>query len=193
MKRALPGLVAVGCLLALPLMAAEWIVDLAHSRIGFAVRHMLLSNVNGHFKDFSVTITGDEADPLKASVKATIQVASIDTGITKRDEHLRGKDFFDAATHPEITFTSTSVRQEGDGYVISGKFTMRGVSREIQFPFQFQGKLTDPSGKTRAGFSARTELNRKDYGVSWSQKLDGGGLVVGETVKVDIELEMVRQ
>lgn len=122
----------------------------------------------------------------------SIKVASIDTKDAKRDEHLRSPDFFDVGTHPAITFKSKKIEKTDNGVVAVGDLTMRGVTKEIRIPFEFAGTIDDPYGNTRLGLSARTSLNRQDYGVSWSKKLDAGGLVVGDDVEIMIEIEAIK-
>jgi len=125
-------------------------------------------------------------------VNVTIKVASIDTANDKRDEHLRNPDFFDAAAYPDITFKSTQVAKKGDGYVATGTLTMRGVSKTVSIPFEIVGKMKDMQGKTRMGVQGKVKLNRMDYGVSWSRTLDTGGVVVGEEVTVDLDIQGVQ-
>ncbi len=168
-------------------------IDPVHSSIGFTVRHMVIANVKGYFKEFSGTIIYDENDITRSSVSVTIKTASINTENPKRDAHLRSPDFFDAEKYPEITFKSKRILKEKDGYVAVGDLTMRGVTREIRIPFQILGKVIDPWGNTRLGVEASLKLNRHDYGISWSQTLDSGGLVVGDEVKIDLNIEAVKQ
>ncbi len=168
-------------------------IDPVHSSIGFTVRHMVIANVKGYFKEFSGTIIYDENDITRSSVSVTIKTASINTENPKRDAHLRSPDFFDAEKYPEITFKSKRILKEKDGYIAVGDLTMRGVTREIRIPFQILGKVTDPWGNTRLGVEASLKLNRHDYGISWSQTLDNGGLVVGDEVKIDLNIEAVKQ
>ncbi len=168
-------------------------IDPVHSSIGFTVRHMVIANVKGYFKEFSGTIIYDENDITRSSVSVTIKTASINTENPKRDAHLRSPDFFDAEKYREITFKSKRILKEKDGYVAVGDLTMRGVTREIRIPFQILGKVIDPWGNTRLGVEASLKLNRHDYGISWSQTLDSGGLVVGDEVKIDLNIEAVKQ
>ncbi|UCH84265.1 MAG: polyisoprenoid-binding protein, partial [Candidatus Latescibacterota bacterium] len=158
----------------------------------FAVKHMVVSKVKGEFNEYSGTILYDEADVTKSSVDVTIKTASIDTKDQKRDDHLRNPDFFDAETYPEITFKSKQIKKSEDGFVAVGDLTMHGVTKEITIPFEITGVIDDPWGNTRMGVSAELELNRQDYGVSWSQKLDAGGLVVGDNVEIEIEIEAIK-
>jgi polyisoprenoid-binding protein YceI len=168
-------------------------IDPQHTDVGFSIRHMVINNVKGSLKDFAGTIEYDGKDPLTIKASGTIKVASIDTGIAGRDEHLRGPDFFDVAKYPEIAFQGERVEKQGDGYALIGKFTMHGVTKEISLPFTISGPIVDPYGKTRIGIETSATLNRQDYGVNWSKTLDNGGLVVGNDVKIEIGAEAVKQ
>lgn len=168
-------------------------VDPQHTDVGFSIRHMVINNVKGSFRDFAGTIEYDGKDPLTLKAGGTIKVASIDTGIAGRDEHLRGPDFFDVGKYPEITFQGERVEKQGDGYALIGKFTMHGVTKEIALPFTLSGPIVDPYGKTRIGIESSLTLNRQDYGINWSKTLDNGGLMVGNDVKIEIGIEAVRQ
>jgi polyisoprenoid-binding protein YceI len=167
-------------------------IDKTHSSILFAVKHMVISKVKGEFDEYSGSIQYDEADVTKSSVEVTIKTASIDTKDEKRDGHLKSPDFFDAEKYPEITFKSKYIEKSKDGFVAVGDFTMHGVTKEIKIPFEITGVITDPWGNTRMGVSAELTLDRQDYGVSWSQKMDAGGLVVGDDVEIEIEVEAVK-
>lgn len=184
--------VAAGLLAgALAAGAGVYDIDVSHTSIGFSVSHMVLAKVKGSFNDFSGTAEFDGQDPMSLRVQGTIKVASINTGIANRDNHLRSGDFFDAEAYPEILFETVSVAKSGDGYVLTGKLTMRGVTKEISGPVIVKGPIKDPWGKSRIGLEATTQVNRQDFGVKWSQKMDGGGLVVGDEVSVEINAEAV--
>ena len=172
--------------------ADKYTIDRTHSSIGFGVRHMVVSKVKGEFNEFAGTILYDDKDITKSGVEVTIKTATIDTKDAKRDEHLKSPDFFDAPKHPEISFKSKRIEKMEDGYVAVGDLTMRGVTKEIRIPFTIAGMVTDPYGNTRLGLSARTKVNRQDYGVSWSKELDSGGLVVSDDVEIEIEIEAVK-
>jgi polyisoprenoid-binding protein YceI len=166
-------------------------VDADHANVAFQIRHFM-SQVSGGFNDFQGTIVIDREQPETSSVEFTIQASSIDTNNDKRDEHLRSPDFFDVANHPSITFKSTSVKKVGeDAYEVTGEFTMRGVTKSITLPVEVLGEMKDPWGNQRIGFETSTTIDRKDYGVSWNQTLDQGGLVLGDDVKVSIHLQAV--
>jgi polyisoprenoid-binding protein YceI len=172
--------------------AGTWKVDRAHSEVGFTVRHMMVSRVRGTFRDYDATITIAD-DPLQSSVAATIDLSSIDTGDGQRDSHLRSADFFDVETHPKMTYRSTAVEATDDGFLVRGELSLHGVTQEVPLELGFAGTTQDPWGGTRAGFSATTEINRKDFGIELSMPLDGGGVVVGDKIKVNIEIEAVLQ
>lgn len=183
---------ALGLVVGTSLAADEYNIDKTHSSIGFSVTHLVISKVKGTFGDFAGAITYDENDIGKSSVEVHIKTTSIDTKDEKRDAHLRSADFFDVETFPEIIFKSKSVAKADDGYIVVGDLTMRGVTKEVTIPFTISGMITDQSGNKRLGASAELTLDRQDYGVSWSKKLDGGGLVVGDDVKIEIEIEAIK-
>jgi len=173
------------------LSAGTWAIDPVHSEVSFSVRHMMVGKVRGRFTSFGgeINVTDDGA----ATVNATIDVASVDTQNPQRDEHLRAADFFDAATHPNITFRSTGLRAHGGKTYVDGELSLHGVTRPVTLELEVGGVTTDPYGLLRAGFSAETEIERKDYGISINMPMDGGGVVVGEKVKISLEVEAVRQ
>lgn len=172
-------------------LGAEWEIDKAHSSVGFNVRHLVIAKVNGQFSDFTGSFVFD-TDSLEAGmVEMTVMVASVDTDDEKRDEHLRSPDFFDAATFPEMTFKSKKVHDvSGDSFKITGDLTIRDVTREITFGCTFNGVVKDPWGNTKAGFSATAKINRQDFNVKWNKALDTGGVLVGDEVTINLELEL---
>jgi polyisoprenoid-binding protein YceI len=174
------------------LVAGTWVIDPVHSEIGFSVRHLMVSKVKGTFKTFEGAINIAE-DPLQSSVTVTIDSASIDTRDEGRDNHLRSTDFFSVDEHGKFTFVSTSVRPSGSDYLVTGDLTIKGVTKPVVLELEFNGVSPDPWGGTRAGFSASTEISRKDFGVDFNIPLEGGGVVVGEKVKINIEIEAVLQ
>ena len=178
---------------ATALWADVYQVDSQHTTVGFSIRHMVINNVKGSFKDFTGTIEYDGKDPLTIKASGTIKVASIDTGIHGRDEHLRGPDFLDATQYPDIAFQSERVEKKGNGYALIGKFTMHGVTKEVTLPFTLSGPIVDPLGNTRIGIETGATLNRQDYGINWNKTLDNGGLLVGNEVKAEINAEAVKQ
>ena len=166
----------------------KWRIDVSHSELTFRIRH-LVSRVNGTFREWSGTITGDPADWSKdGAVEVTIQTASIDTRSERRDTHLRSPDFFDAANHPTITFRSRSVRAAGAQLIIEGDLTMRGVTK----PVTLTGEVVTVAGE-RAGFSAQTKINRLDFGVSYNRGVEGGGVLLGDEVTIDLVIAAIRQ
>jgi polyisoprenoid-binding protein YceI len=181
--------------LAAPGLAATWTIDPAHSHVQFSVRHMMVSNVRGGFRTLSGSVQGDETTPAEAAVEVSIDAASIDTRDAKRDEHLRGADFLDVATHPTITFKSKRVEPAGAGkFKVTGDLTLHGVTREVVLDVSdLTPPIQDPSGKTRAGATASTRINRKDFGINWSKTMDNGGLVVGDEVAITVDVEAVKQ
>jgi polyisoprenoid-binding protein YceI len=174
-----------------------WQLDPTHSSVEFSVKHMMMTTVRGRFKDVQATLTGDRDHTVRAGVQATIAVASIDTGVADRDVHLRGPDFFDAERFPRITFHSTRVenapRKEGDRFQVVGELVIRDSTMDVTFDCQYEGRGTDPWGKTRAGFSFQTEIDRREWGLKWNQALETGGVLVGNTVQIEGEVQFVRQ
>jgi polyisoprenoid-binding protein YceI len=193
LKKVLLILVLILVCCAGAVAADTYTIDPVHSSVGFSVQHMVISRVNGNFKEFNGTIVYDEKDPAQSSVNVHIKAASIDTRDEDRDRDVRGGEFFDVAKFPEITFASTSIEKTEDGYVAHGKLAIRGVSKDVALPFKIAGTVKDTSGKTRLAAQASLTINRKDFGVSWNMTLDGGGLVVGDEVKIDLQVEAVRQ
>ncbi len=173
---------------------ATWVIDQAHSEIEFAVKHMMFATVKGQFTEFSGTIVEDAADPTRSSVDVTINVASITTRDSKRDEHLRSSDFFLAEQHPTITFKSTSVTAGGaDHLSVTGDLTIRGTTRPVTLDVTRTGSGTNPWGQQVAGFSGATQINRKDFDLGWNVALEAGGVLVGEMVKISLEIEATKQ
>ncbi len=170
----------------------DYRVDPGHSVIGFSIRHFEISFVRGRFKDFTSTINYDAADMTKSTVEFTAKVESIDTGVAGRDNHLRSADFFDVAQFPEMKFKSTKVEKKGNGYVLHGDFTLRGVTKPISFPFNVTGAIKDNRGNMRFGVAAETKINRRDYGITWGAKMANGGLNVADEVIIDLQLEAVK-
>src|SRR5579885_1982369 len=168
--RVIFNIVAAALLAASAFAAETFVVDKAHSEANFQVRH-LVSRVSGKFDDFTGTISVDRDKPVASAVEFTIKAASIDTGNDNRDKDLKGANFFEADKFPEITFKSTSIKPTGkkDTYDVTGEFTMHGVTKTITVPVEFLGFIKDPWGGERAGFSLRTTLNRKDYGINWNK------------------------
>lgn len=169
----------------------SWQLDQVHTHIGFSVKHMMVSTVRGQFKQYRGTVNIDPADFTRSTFEGEIDVTSIDTGNSQRDDHLRTSDFFDAPNHPKITFKSTGVEAKGDNeYVVKGDITIRGVTQPIALDVEFHGTAKNPRGKTVSGLSAKATINRKDFGVSYNAVLEAGGLAISEKVKVEIEVEV---
>jgi len=163
-------------------------IDPAHSSVNFSVSHMVVNTVHGRFNDFEGSIQLDQKDITKSTVNVTIKTTSINTDNTTRDNHLRTGDFLDAQNHPTITFQSKSVEKKGDGYVAHGTLTIRGVSKDVDLLFTLKGPI-NVGPKSILGADATLTINRQDYGVSWSKSLDGGQLVVGNDVKIELNVE----
>jgi polyisoprenoid-binding protein YceI len=171
----------------------NWNIDLAHSGINFSIRHMVVSKVRGRFAKFTGSVEIDDADLTRSTVEATIDVSSIDTGVAQRDEHLRSPDFFDVGKYPELRFKSTRIEKTGDDrYRVTGELTIRDVTREVALEVEYGGRAKDPWGNERAGFTAKTTIDRKDFGLQWNQVLEAGGVLVGERVDIELEVEAVR-
>ncbi|NOG46416.1 MAG: YceI family protein [Calditrichaeota bacterium] len=172
--------------------AGNYNLDKSHSNVGFNVDHMVIATVSGNFSDFSVSLNFDENNLSDFAVEAAIKIASVNTDNEKRDKHLASPDFFDAAQFPEMTFKSTKLEKTAKGYIAHGTLTMRGVSKEIALPFAVKGPIKDPWGNTRIGIKASTEINRKDFGVSWSKTMDNGGLIASDEVEIVINAEFIQ-
>jgi polyisoprenoid-binding protein YceI len=170
-----------------------WQIDSAHSEVTFSVRHMMISTVRGRFNTVNGTVEFDETTPSNSSVNVEIDVTSIDTREKQRDEHLRSADFLDAATYPTITFVSKRVDPIDESHgKITGDLTIHGVTREVVLDTEYAGQAKSPWGTTSAGFSAKTEINRKDFGLEYNAALETGGVLVGDKVKIEIEMEIVK-
>lgn len=173
-------------------LAGTWDIDATHSDVSFSVRHLMVSKVRGRFNGVSGRlITG--ADLLDSEVTAEIDVTSFDTGNAQRDEHIRSADFLHAAQFPTMTYRSTGLRWDGDELVVDGELTLHGITRAVPLTVELTGFGPDPYGGTRAGFSASTKINRKDFGIDTELPLDGGGVVVGDTVQISLDIEAVLQ
>jgi polyisoprenoid-binding protein YceI len=172
--------------------AKDYKIDPAHSEADFSIKHLSVSTVHGSFHAVSGAIKLDAANLTKSSVEATIDVTSVDTGLAARDTHLKSPEFFDAAKFPTMTFKSTSVAKTATGYAITGDLTMHGVTRQVVLALEAPGKPeVDGKGKTHLGFVATTKLNRQDYGLKWGGNLPSGDAMLGDEVKIEIDLEAV--
>jgi len=171
--------------------AATWNIDPVHSEVGFSVRHMMVSKVRGRFTKFSGQIVTAE-DPLRSSVTAEIDLTSINTGQEQRDQHIQSADFFEVETYPTMTYKSTGVRVEDGEYVLDGDLTLKGVTKNVPLRLELQGFGEDAYGGYRAGFTATGEINRGDFNVSFNAPLQNGGVVVGEKIQLQLEIEAVK-
>jgi len=173
-------------------VAGTWDIDAVHSEVSFVVRHMVVSKVRGRFDKFEGTIVTAE-DPLRSSVEATIDAGSINTNQDQRDDHVRSADFLDVEHHPTITFRSTALRPDGDRFALDGELTIRGVTRAVTLNLEANGFTPDAWGGTRAGFSATTEINRPDFGVSYNGPIAGAdsAMVLSDKVTLNLEIEAV--
>jgi polyisoprenoid-binding protein YceI len=172
----------------------KWQIDSSHSGIFFSVRHMVIARVRGQFSRWSGTVSAEDGDLAHATVDAVIDASSIDTGVADRDTHLKSADFLDVSSHPDITFHSTGTEDLGDGRLrVAGDLTIRGVTRPVTLEVEFAGRAKDPWGNERAGFNAKASVDRKDFGLTWNQVLEAGGVLVGDRVDIEIEVEAVRQ
>src|SRR4051794_6218960 len=168
-------------------VVGAWDIDASHSTVGFSVRHMMVSKVRGYFREFSGELV-TAADPAESSVTATIDLASIDTRNEQRDAHIRSADFFDAEAHPQMSFRSTAVRATGADWAVDGELTVKGIPRPVTLALELNGFGPDAYGGTRAGFSAPTEISRAEFGVDIHMPLDGGGVVIGDKISVELEI-----
>ena len=195
MKRFISIIIVAALLAPMQIFAATYNIDPAHTTIGFKVKHLMISNVKGVFDKFKGTVNIDDKDITKSKVDVSIEMASVNTNIAKRDDHLRSPDFFDVARFPTMTFVSTRVEKAGvDTLKVTGNLTIKGVTRQVILHVEGPtGEIKSPLGDVRRGASAATTVNRQDFGVSWSKKLDGGGLVVADDVYISIDTELARQ
>lgn len=167
---------------------ATWAIDTAHSEVGFTVRH-LMSKVRGTFDEFEGTITTNGEDLTQASVQATVQMASVNTRNSQRDNHLRSQEIFHAEANPQMTFASTAISKDGDDYVITGDLTINGVTKSVDFAAEFLGVDTDAYGRTMMGVEATAKINKSDFGVDFNIPLDGGKLLLGDKIDVTLVIE----
>ena len=173
--------------------AGTYLLDQAHKRVGFVVRHMMVGTVRGAFDDATATIAVGE-DPLQSSVNATLQTASITTGQGDRDTHLRSGDFLEVEKYPTLEFRSTGVKSHHDNeFVLSGELTIKDVTRTVDLEVEFEGCGRSPFGQDVFGFTAKTEINREDFGLTWNVAIEAGGVLVGKRIRIEIEGEAIRQ
>lgn len=171
-------------------VAGTWTIDPAHSDVSFVARHMMVSKVRGHFRSFQGTLTTPE-NPLESTVEATIDLISVDTANEQRDNHLRSNDFLEIDTYPTMTYRSTGIRQDGEDYVLDGELALKAVTKQVPLKVEFNGVGPDGYGGTRAGFTAKGEINRLDFGVKWNATLETGGVVVSDKIQLELEAEFI--
>lgn len=174
-----------------------WQLDPAHTNTEFTAKHMMFTTVRGHFKELNGVIEVDEDNPERSSVRVEIDAASIDTGVSDRDNHLRSADFLDVESHPKVVFESKRVdgspMKPGDKFKVIGDLTIRGTTREVTLDAAFEGRGPDPWGGERAGFSASTKIDRREWGLTWNKALETGGVLVGNEVKIELDVQAVNQ
>lgn len=171
-----------------------WNIDTSHSEIGFSVRHMAFAKVRGRFGSWHGTLDIDPSDLTRSSVEVEVDASSIDTGVQDRDKHLRSPDFLEVERFPSLRFKSTKVEKAGrDRYLVHGELTIRDVTRGVVLDTEYSGQAKDPWGNQRAAFTAKASLNRRDFGLTWNQILEAGGVLVGERIDIDIDVEAVQQ
>lgn len=172
---------------------SNWNIDTTHSGINFSIRHMVVSKVRGRFTKYSGTLNLSDDDLTQSTIDVAIEAASIDTGTVQRDDHLRSPDFFDVQKYPELRFRSTAIeRVEEERYRVRGQLTIRDTSREVTLDVEYGGRAKDPWGNDRVGFLAKTSLDRKDFGLGWNQVLEAGGVLVGDRVEIELEVQAVK-
>ncbi len=172
-----------------------WNIDPAHTTLGFSARHMMITTVKGRFGELEGTVTMDDGDPARSSAEVTIRPSSIDTRNEQRDKHLRSADFLDVENHPIITFQSTGIQgnpaSPGDSFVLQGDLTIRGATRPVTLEATYEGEGKDPWGGTRRSFGATGKIDRREFGLTWNQALETGGVLVSNEVKIDIDVQLV--
>jgi len=172
---------------------SKWNIDLSHSGVNFSIRHMVISKVRGRFAKFTGVLNLDDEDITRSVVDATIDASSIDTGVEQRDAHLRSADFFDVEKYPELRFRSTRIEKlDDDRFRVVGELTIRDVTREVALDVEGGGRAKDPWGNERTGFVAKTTLDRKDFGLKWNQALEAGGVLVGDRVDIELDVQGVK-
>lgn len=174
-------------------LTGEWTIDRPHSRIGFSVRHAMVTTVRGAFADYDSSLYFDGDRPERSSAELVIRVASVDTGVEQRDAHIAGTDFFDARHYPEMTFRSTSTVQSGAGtFLMRGDLTIRDITRPVELQLDYLGSVHDPFGFERAGFDGTTTIDRTEWGLVYNQRLEAGGTMVSEKVRLQFDISAIR-
>ena len=169
-----------------------WKLDPIHSLVEFSAKHLMITTVKGRIADVVGTVYTDEKDPKKSSVEATLKAASLDTRTDQRDQHLRSADFLNAEVYPEIKFRSTRIEGDKENFKLTGDLTIRDVTKPVTLDVQFEGKTKDPWGGERVGFSGTGKIDRRDFGLTWNQALEAGGVVVGNEIKINLEVQAVK-
>lgn len=172
----------------------KWLLDPSHSELTFKIKHLMISNVSGTFKNFTAEVETEETDFSKANITLTAEINSISTNNEQRDAHLRNSDFFEVEKFPQLKFTSTEIEQkDGETFNLYGDFAMKGVTRPVKLNMEFNGMVKDPNGQEKAGFFISGKINRSDWGINFNGALETGGLMLGEDVKIQSEVQFVRQ
>lgn len=171
----------------------KWTIDPTHSEVGFKVKHMMFTNVSGQFDTYDATITTEDFDFTTSKIEFSADIASINTGNSDRDNHLKSADFFDAEKNPKLTFVSSSLVKKGDDFELTGELTINGITKTVKLETEVSGLLKDPWGNTKVGLNATGKINRTDFGLTWNSALETGGVLVSEEVKLNIELQFLQQ
>lgn len=172
----------------------KWAIDPTHSEIGFKVKHMMFTNVSGNFGTYEATISTEEDDFTKSSIEFSANIDSINTKNSDRDNHLKSADFFDAENHPKLTFVSSSFTKiDKENYELVGELSLHGITKSVKLATEFSGLMKDPWGNTKVGLNIEGKINRKDWGLNWNSALETGGVLVSEEVKLNIELQLLKQ
>jgi polyisoprenoid-binding protein YceI len=169
-----------------------WTIDASHTRVGFVARHAMVTKVRGAFEDVAGTIVIDAANPSGSTASVAVALASVNTGSADRDAHLRSPDFFDVEVNKEMTFASTTVKHDGDSFVLLGDLTIKGVTRPVEVEFEPTGVATDPFGNVRAGFEGEAEISRKEFGLVWNVALEAGGVLVSDKIKIQLDVSAIQ-
>lgn len=173
---------------------AKWTIDPAHSEVYFKIRHLVISTVTGSFKKFEGEVEAEKEDFTDAKIKFSADIDSIDTNADQRDTHLKSEDFFDAASHPRLTFKSTKVVKKSDtDYIVNGDLTIKGITKPVELNVEFGGGAKDLYGQTKAGFEVTGKINRQDFGLTWNALTEAGGLVVSDDVKLIMSIQIIKQ
>ncbi|MFJ9430897.1 YceI family protein [Streptomyces sp. NPDC101490] len=179
---------------SLPELTGDYVLDIAHSRIGFVARHAMVTKVRGAFLQFEGTAHLDGADPARSTGQVVIKAESIDTGVEQRDQHLRTNDFLDVPNFPEITFRSTAVEVRSDtDYRVTGDLTVKDTTRPVTIDFEYTGNAVDPYGNLRVGLEGSVTISRKEFGVTWNAALEGGGVLVGDKIVLEFDISAIKQ